>query len=51
MDLLMFLAPTSVAFGGMGLLAFWWTLRNGQYDDPAGDAARLLIDPEEDAAG
>ena len=33
-----------MALGLAGLGAFWWTLRSGQYDDPAGDAARILID-------
>jgi cbb3-type cytochrome oxidase maturation protein len=30
--------------GLIGLGAFWWTLRSGQYEDPAGDAARILVD-------
>jgi len=48
MDLLIFLAPVSVFLGALGLAAFWWTLRNGQYEDPAGDAARILLDDAED---
>ncbi len=48
MDLLIYLAPASVFLGGLGLAAFWWTLRNGQYEDPAGDAARILLDDAED---
>jgi cbb3-type cytochrome oxidase maturation protein len=28
--------------------AFWWTLRAGQYEDPAGDAARILVDDPQD---
>ncbi len=44
MGIILILAPISVAIGLAGLAAFWWTLRNGQYDDPAGDAARILID-------
>jgi len=48
MDIVMFLAPFSLGLGLFALLAFWWTLRDGQYDDPAGDAARILIpDPED----
>ncbi len=39
MDVLMFLAPTSVLLGLLGLAAFWWTVKNDQYDDPDGDAA------------
>ncbi|WP_376788226.1 cbb3-type cytochrome oxidase assembly protein CcoS [Phenylobacterium montanum] len=28
----------------VGLAAFVWTLRSGQYDDPKGDAERILQD-------
>ena len=40
----MMLAPMSVFLGLLGVVAFWWTLRDGQYDDPSGDAARILLD-------
>jgi cbb3-type cytochrome oxidase maturation protein len=46
MDILIFLAPASVALALAGLVAFWWTLRSGQYDDPMGDSARILLDQE-----
>lgn len=48
MNILMFLAPISVGLGLIAVGAFWWTLRANQYDDPAGDAARILIDDPED---
>ena len=48
MSILLFLAPCSVALGLLGVAAFWWTLRADQYDDPEGDAARILIDDPED---
>lgn len=48
MDILIFLAPFSLGLGLVALGAFWWTLRDGQYQDPAGDAARILIDEPED---
>lgn len=44
MGILMMLAPMSLLLGLLGVAAFWWTLRNRQYEDPAGDAARILID-------
>ncbi len=44
MNIVLFLAPFSVGLGAMGLLAFFWTMRSGQYDDPKGDAARILYD-------
>ena len=46
MNIRIFLAPASVAIALVGLGAFWWTLRNGQYDDPLGDASRILVDDE-----
>jgi cbb3-type cytochrome oxidase maturation protein len=46
MGILMFLAPASVALALVGLGAFWWTLRSGQYDDPMGDASRILLDED-----
>lgn len=48
MSLMLFLAPFSLGLGLMALAAFWWTLRDGQYDDPAGDAARVLLDQDDD---
>ncbi len=48
MDILMFLAPFSLGLGLIAVAAFWWTLRAGQYEDPAGDAARILVDDPED---
>ena len=48
MTILLFLAPASVALALIGLAAFWWTVRSGQYDDPAGDAARILNDQLDD---
>lgn len=44
MNIVIFLAPASVGLGALGLLAFFWTMRSGQYDDPKGDAARILYD-------
>ena len=40
MNILLFLAPASVALGAMGLLAFLWTMKADQYDDPKGAAER-----------
>jgi cbb3-type cytochrome oxidase maturation protein len=48
MNIFMMLAPMSVFLGLLGVAAFWWTLRHDQYDDPAGDAARILLDDPED---
>ena len=42
MDVLTYLIPVSLFLGGVGLVAFVWTLRTRQYDDPQGDANRIL---------
>jgi cbb3-type cytochrome oxidase maturation protein len=44
MTVLLFLAPASLCLALIGLAAFCWTVGAGQYDDPAGDAARILSD-------
>ena len=44
MNILIFLAPASVMLALLGLGAFWWTLRSGQYEDPVGDASRILVE-------
>ena len=48
MSLVLFLAPFSLGLGLIALGLFWWSLRAGQYDDPEGDAARILNDDPED---
>ena len=47
MSVLGLLLPVALLLGLGGLAAFFWALRNGQFDDPDGDAARILIDDEE----
>ena len=42
MDVLGLLIPVSLFLGAVGLVAFWWMLRRGQFDDPDGDAHRIL---------
>ena len=52
MTALLFLVPIALLMGLAGLVAFVWTVRNGQFDDLDGAAARILIDedaPLEDA--
>lgn len=38
-----FLIPISITLGLTGLGAFFWAVRNNQYDDLDGAAARILI--------
>ena len=47
MTVLLFLIPAALAIGGLGLAAFFWALRNGQFEDPEGNAARILIEEDE----
>lgn len=42
METLAILIPVSLFLGALGLGAFIWSLRSKQYDDPAGDARRIL---------
>ena len=51
MDAMMLLIPVALSLAGLGLIAFFWTLRSGQYDDLDGAAARILIDDDETPPG
>lgn len=44
---LLILIPAALLLGGVGLAAFLWSLRSGQYDDLEGAAWRILQDDEE----
>ncbi|KMW60071.1 Type cbb3 cytochrome oxidase biogenesis protein CcoS [Candidatus Rhodobacter oscarellae] len=44
MNVLVILIPVSLILGGAGLAAFIWSLRTRQYDDPDGEAMRVLIE-------
>jgi cbb3-type cytochrome oxidase maturation protein len=48
MNVLLFLVPIALCMAGLGLAAFIWSLRSGQYDDIEGAAARILLDDEDD---
>jgi cbb3-type cytochrome oxidase maturation protein len=50
MAMLVYLLPLALFLGALGLAAFLWALRNGQYEDLDGAAARILIDADK-AAG
>jgi cbb3-type cytochrome oxidase maturation protein len=46
MTILLFLIPAALALGAIGLAAFLWSLRNGQFDDLDGAANRILVDED-----
>ena len=48
MNILFLLAPLAMLMAGVSLLAFLWTFKAGQYDDPEGDAVRILYDHLDD---
>lgn len=45
---LSFLIPIALIAGLIGLAAFFWAMRSGQYEDLDGASMRILIDDEED---
>ncbi len=47
MSNLIYLIPVALLLGGVGLLAFLWSIRNGQYEDLDGAAYRILDDDED----
>lgn len=49
MKILIFLVPLALLMGAIGLAAFLWSLKSGQYDDLDGAAERILFDEDDDA--
>ena len=46
MSIFALLWPISIVLGLVGLAAFFWSLRSGQYGDTAGDAQRIIYDED-----
>lgn len=46
MNVLAYLIPIALFLGGIGLAAFLWSLKSGQYEDMEGAANRILFDDE-----
>lgn len=46
---LIYLIPIALLLGGIGLAAFLWALKSGQFEDPEGAAARVLLDDDLEA--
>lgn len=49
MTILVYLIPIALLLGGLGLAAFLWSLKSGQYEDLDGAASRILIDEDRPA--
>ena len=45
---LLYLIPAALFLGLLGLGAFIWSLKSGQYDDLEGAAERILHDDDDD---
>ena len=45
---LLYLIPVALFLGLLGLGAFLWSLRSGQFDDLDGAAHRILLDDDRD---
>ncbi|MBP2309343.1 cbb3-type cytochrome oxidase assembly protein CcoS [Azospirillum melinis] len=50
MDELLYLIAIALSLGGLGLAAFLWALKSGQFDDLDGAAHRVLFDDDLPAA-
>ena len=48
MSILSYLIPISLIMGSVGLIAFIYTVRSNQYEDPEGDSRRILSDDWDD---
>ncbi len=46
MNVLVYLVPMAVGLGLIGLIAFLWALKSGQYSDVEGAALRVLSDDD-----
>ncbi len=44
---MIFLIPAAVFMGAVGLAAFFWSLKTGQYEDLDGAAHRILLEDDE----
>jgi cbb3-type cytochrome oxidase maturation protein len=52
MNVVLYLIPIALVLGLLGLGAFLWAVRSGQYEDLDGAAQRILFDDDdEDASG
>ncbi len=49
MEMLVWLIPISLGLGGLGLMAFFWSMKTHQYDDPEGARQRILSGAYDDA--
>jgi cbb3-type cytochrome oxidase maturation protein len=46
MNVLVYLVPMALGLGLIGLAAFFWSLKNSQYEDLEGASLRMLSDDD-----
>ena len=46
MNVLVFLVPIAIGLGALGLFAFLWAMKSGQFDDLDGAAWRAIADDD-----
>ena len=46
MNVLIYLVPIALGLGSLGLAAFFWSLKNRQYEDLEGASMRMLSDED-----
>jgi cbb3-type cytochrome oxidase maturation protein len=51
MEVLIYLIPAALLLAGMGLVAFLWAVRSGQFEDLDGAANRVLFDDDFNSGG
>lgn len=49
MTAMLYLLPIALMLGIGGLVAFFWAMKSGQFEDLEGDAQRILFDEEDQA--
>lgn len=47
MEVLYIIVPLALAFAGVAVIAFIWSVRSDQYEDLIGPAHKMLLDDEE----
>lgn len=48
MRTLLYFIPVALVLGFIGLVAFMWSLKSGQFEDLDGAAERILFDDEDE---
>ena len=50
MNVLFFLVPLALLLAGVGVAAFFWAVRSGQFEDTETPALRILMDEDTEAS-